>query len=237
MLKTILTGAAAAAVLGWAATASASVWIATGSGGDGPESARAIITASANLLTIDLTSLEVNPTAAGQEVSGLVITLGSGPTTATYGGGTGDMIDIAGGGGVTDHGTLATTHWGVALSGGNIFLATAGTGAAGGSPVELIIDGGGIYTNANPSITGRNPQIEGTGHFLIDLTGADTPNVTGVSFEFGTGPDNSLTGECDRDCGFGGGGGGVPEPATWAMMLVGFGGLGVMMRRRRVVAA
>jgi hypothetical protein len=28
-------------------------------------------------------------------------------------------------------------------------------------------------------------------------------------------------------------GGGVPEPATWAMMLVGFGGLGALLRRRR----
>ncbi|HEX2815778.1 MAG TPA: PEPxxWA-CTERM sorting domain-containing protein, partial [Phenylobacterium sp.] len=27
--------------------------------------------------------------------------------------------------------------------------------------------------------------------------------------------------------------GGVPEPATWAMMLVGFGGLGACLRRRR----
>ena len=31
--------------------------------------------------------------------------------------------------------------------------------------------------------------------------------------------------------------GGVPEPATWAMMLVGFGGLGVAMRSRRRQAA
>lgn len=31
---------------------------------------------------------------------------------------------------------------------------------------------------------------------------------------------------------------GVPEPATWAMMLAGFGGLGVAMRaRRRQIAA
>ncbi len=29
------------------------------------------------------------------------------------------------------------------------------------------------------------------------------------------------------------GNGGVPEPATWAMMLMGFGGLGAVMRRRR----
>jgi hypothetical protein len=30
---------------------------------------------------------------------------------------------------------------------------------------------------------------------------------------------------------------GVPEPATWAMLLVGFAGLGVMLRRRRAIAA
>jgi hypothetical protein len=27
--------------------------------------------------------------------------------------------------------------------------------------------------------------------------------------------------------------GGVPEPATWALMIVGFGGAGAMLRRRR----
>ncbi|HEX5261997.1 MAG TPA: PEPxxWA-CTERM sorting domain-containing protein [Phenylobacterium sp.] len=32
-------------------------------------------------------------------------------------------------------------------------------------------------------------------------------------------------------------GGGVPEPATWAMMLIGFGGLGAVLRRRRALAA
>ena len=29
----------------------------------------------------------------------------------------------------------------------------------------------------------------------------------------------------------------VPEPATWAMMIVGFGAAGAMIRRRRTVAA
>jgi len=35
----------------------------------------------------------------------------------------------------------------------------------------------------------------------------------------------------------GGGGNEVPEPATWAMMIMGFGGVGSMMRRRRTALA
>ncbi len=31
-------------------------------------------------------------------------------------------------------------------------------------------------------------------------------------------------------------GNGVPEPATWAMMIIGFGGVGALMRRRRTLA-
>jgi len=39
------------------------------------------------------------------------------------------------------------------------------------------------------------------------------------------------------EIGGGGGGAAVPEPATWAMMIVGFGAAGAMMRRRRAVLA
>ena len=40
------------------------------------------------------------------------------------------------------------------------------------------------------------------------------------------------------DCGHEGGGGGpVPEPATWAMMILGFGGVGWMLRRNRARTA
>jgi hypothetical protein len=31
--------------------------------------------------------------------------------------------------------------------------------------------------------------------------------------------------------------GGVPEPATWTMIIAGFGGLGAMLRRRRALVA
>jgi len=39
------------------------------------------------------------------------------------------------------------------------------------------------------------------------------------------------------DIGGGGSGAAVPEPATWAMMIVGFGAAGAMMRRRKAVIA
>jgi hypothetical protein len=38
------------------------------------------------------------------------------------------------------------------------------------------------------------------------------------------------------DCG-GGGGNEIPEPGTWALMILGFGSVGAMMRRRRVAFA
>jgi hypothetical protein len=37
--------------------------------------------------------------------------------------------------------------------------------------------------------------------------------------------------------GIGGAGAGIPEPATWTVLIVGFGGAGAMLRRRRAAAA
>lgn len=57
----------------------------------------------------------------------------------------------------------------------------------------------------------------GSGHDTISLA-ATIPGNAGVFFD-----DISVQGPLA----------GVPEPASWAMMLVGFGGLGAMLRRRR----
>ena len=128
-------------------------------------------------------------------------------------------------------------HWGVGLSGGKIVLETAGSFAAGGQPDDLIIDNGGVYTHANPSITNHQPVIKGTGTFNLTLTGAQAPTITAVTFLYGTGPDSSMAG-ClvgSENCspGIPTTHITVPEPASWALMLLGFGGLGAALRRQR----
>ena len=55
-------------------------------------------------------------------------------------------------------------------------------------------------------------------------TGVATPLLTGADV-----PGGALTGPHGLDFVAGV----VPEPATWAMMLLGFGGLGATMRQRR----
>src|SRR5215468_6676006 len=189
-----------------AAQAISMSFTASGVGGDGPESASATVTTGAGTVTVALSSLINSPTAAGQLVSDIEINLGGGvPASASLTSASGTTINIAPGGTVTPGGAI--THWGATVSGGTIFLATAGTGAPGGSPINLII-GSGPYTNANSSITGRNPQIQNTGTFNLTTAGvtAATP-INSAVFEFGTGPDSTLPG--------------VPVPERTSLLLAG----------------
>src|SRR5262245_44467087 len=102
---------------------------ASGVGGDGPESSAATVTTGAGTVTVLLSSLIANPTAAGQLVSGIQINLGGGvPATASLSSQSGQLINIAPGGAVTPV-AGNPTHWGATVSGGATFLATAGTGA------------------------------------------------------------------------------------------------------------
>ncbi len=113
-----------------------------------------------------------------------------------------------------------------------------GQGSYGDATVDLLIDGAlaGSFTNAmSLGSPGSDWQ-----RFSYDFT-ADSPSVrltflsstSLASSSLGVGLDNvtfdSLGGQA--------GGSAVPEPATWAMMIAGFGLAGAGLRRRRQAAA
>jgi hypothetical protein len=96
-----------------------------------------------------------------------------------------------------------------------------------------------VFGTSNISLLSGGPSAEYGGQ-AITLAGNTVTGVEGngvirfnglVSSISWTNPDYEFW------YGFTVGAGGAPEPATWAMMLVGFGGLGATLRRRRAVAA
>jgi PEP-CTERM motif len=81
---------------------------------------------------------------------------------------------------------------------------------------QSFLDSEGMLTLALPDTAGTQMgYLLGSTQFL-----QDPPNIEGVNaFSYVSG----------------GTSGGVPEPGTWAMMLLGFGAIGVAMRRRRAM--
>jgi hypothetical protein len=171
---------------------------------DGTIEGQATITLSANTVTIVLESLVADPTGAGQLISGIVVNFASGtnPGTATFASTpTGTKATIGAGGSFTQS-TINLNHWGLNTSGNTVTLATAGTGAPGGKPVQLIIgptsDGTynttGKYDEANSSIVGNHYPIEGPVTFTLTVPGiTSTSSISSVGLEFGTGPDMIAT--------------------------------------------
>ena len=64
----------------------------------------------------------------------------------------------------------------------------------------------------------------------------DSAGFTQVTFS-GTAPNDGVFFDRLRFGGAPGGGGAVPEPATWAIMILGFAGIGATLRRRRAAFA
>ena len=91
--------------------------------------------------------------------------------------------------------------------------------------------GPGDYYFAVQGVTGNFFNYLSTG---LDHTGAAETHDSGVTWSPGY---EGIGGVAVALFGTGGSGPGVPEPATWALMLVGFGGIGVALRRRAKTAA
>jgi hypothetical protein len=106
------------------------------------------------------------------------------------------------------------THWGDTLSGTTVHLTTL----TGGQPNDLIV---GLNPNQNNGFDNFNPYINHTGTFTLACMGCTTSStISGVSISFGTE-------------GFSVPATAVPEPSTWAMMLIGFAGVGFLAYRHR----
>jgi hypothetical protein len=220
----VATAACADTVTNWTASAS------NPPGGDGPVSVSAKITESTGTLTVQLTNLEANPTGAGQELSGILITFGTSLTTQTPSiTATGSLIDIGSGGTIIP--VSGTPNWGSSVAGTQVCLEAAGNCAPGGKPADMIIGPPGsnnLYSNANPSIVGHEPVIYETATFVLTISGlsATTP-ITAVQFQFGTGPDFHL------------GGTPVPGPVVGAglpgLLVMGSGVVAWLRRRRKVM--
>jgi opacity protein-like surface antigen len=85
--------------------------------------------------------------------------------------------------------------------------------------LEQLLPGGG-----GSAIT----QVMGTGNALTLNTGLLTP---GVTYRFTYTGNLTTAGNISGNATFTAAA--VPEPATWGLMLIGFGGIGLAMRRRR----
>lgn len=110
--------------------------------------------------------------------------------------------------------------------------------------IDLVKGGGPDDSNMGVSINGGSTAgvdfftvaslKGGSGKYNITTTGTDVINTLAFTFNPGVGAQKQFRITGIDDSGGGGSGGPVPEPATWAMMIMGFFGLGSMMRRRRL---
>lgn len=109
---------------------------------------------------------------------------------------------------------------------GSLYSLTFDAGALGSGSQLLVTTAGGV-TNAY-SLTANNNLNSTFTNYGFNFVGTGSDKVT---FAVTTSPDNidAVVDNVSVQ-------GAVPEPATWAMMLMGFGGLGAVLRRRRGLA-
>jgi hypothetical protein len=92
----------------------------------------------------------------------------------------------------------------------------------------VIRSGAGAILASSGTITVGTGNVHSS--FAFNLTSSD-----GIRIQWG--PSSYNVGIDNIEFRIGQGGGAVPEPATWAMMISGFGMAGAMLRRRRMIAA
>jgi PEP-CTERM motif len=128
------------------------------------------------------------------------------------------------GGGVTQDYGLSSAGYG--LFGPGDVLSGAAHPDRGGATVPP--DGGDFglvsagYTTSgdNGGVTNSQPYIKNSATFNLGAFNGSLGDIGNIRFQYGTSLDDTHFGA-------------VPEPGTWALMLLGFGGIGMAMRRSR----
>jgi len=213
---------AAASLLATVSPASAALFTANNGGtGDNLLSGTADIDVNTGSIRVILTDTVVNERSTGQAISDLHFTLAGvgsvGGTTLV----TGQLVNVNDNGTVTNFtGATPTLRWHASDTGGNITF----TALRSGQPSELIL--GPLPLNNNNGFDQFNPYFLGSTTFDIACaTCIDGMTPTGVQISFGT---NGTLVPTTMSA--------VPEPSTWAMMVLGFFGLGFMAYRKRTQA-
>jgi len=189
-------------------------------GGNSSVSAQANITfnSSTDILTVVLENLQTGIGSSGQAVSGIsfVLTGLTGTSAFTQ---AGSLVDVATGGAETSH-SGTPSHWDNDSSGKTIKIDTV-PGIGGSQNKNMIIPT--TLGNANKGFSNFDQYIAGDGTFTLKLAGVDDLLISNIVFQFGTDTSFTVPGQVSA----------VPEPSTWAMMILGFFGVGFIAYRRK----
>jgi hypothetical protein len=192
--------------------------------------AYAAITPGNGMLTITLTDTQANPASAADLLSGIDFTINGMPGNASLASQTGSLVSLAKSG-VASEVPGDLVHWGVGVSGRSIVLETAGSFAAGGAPIDMILGppgASGRYTG-NASVTNGHfsPYVDGSATFVVlDSMVTAMTTFTSVNFHFGTTPDTILVGHAVSPVD-------TPEPTSLAIFTMAVFGLAFPLARRR----
>jgi hypothetical protein len=209
-MKTLFATAAAVAALAFAGSAGAAIVMTTGNFGSNGVHSDADVTAA---------------TVTGHVGTDLVTLSTDFPDLLNPSNGQGESTFAADDGAMDDLNIAFTFNYDAVTF--NLGLPHNGT-----TGFTLVLNGvNDVFHTFTAAMTGN-----GQHQFRLDATGTDFIHSLAFTFTGSLASDirqirvGNIVGEINPHDG-------VPEAATWAMMLVGFGGLGAMLRRRRAALA